>query len=222
MKKSNIEKTRFWRARQQMVRYHLMAREIEDKNVLKAMEDIPREKFVPEALQERAYDDMPLPISEGQTISQPYIVALMTQLLKLEGREKVLEIGTGSGYQTAILASLCARVFSIERSAQLSAQARKILEQLGFSNVLLRLGDGTVGWDEFAPYDRIIVTAGAPSVPKSLIRQLKMGGLLVIPVGDRWQQELQVLQRSESGYETGYAGGCVFVPLIGREGWQKE
>jgi protein-L-isoaspartate(D-aspartate) O-methyltransferase len=219
MNKQNNQKQGMWRARQRMVREQLISRDIVDKSVLKAMSQIPREAYVGEALESRAYDDTPLPIGEGQTISQPYMVALMTQLLKLKGNEKVLEIGTGSGYQTAILAELSSKVFSIERSFSLSQKARKILENQGHLNILLRVGDGTIGWEEFAPYDRIIVTAGAPDVPQALLKQLAEGGSIVMPVGDRFQQDLKVVTRTKSGLETRSGGGCVFVPLIGREGW---
>lgn len=219
MNKLDDEKTGLWRARQRMVRTQLEGRGIKDELVLQAMGRIPREAFVPEALRDRAYDDTPLPIGDGQTISQPYIVALMTQTLELKGTEKVLEIGTGSGYQAAVLAEICDKVFSIERSYALSARARKILEDLGYTNVLLRVGDGTVGWAEFSPYDRIVVTAAAPSIPKTLSNQLKVGGILVVPVGDRLQQELMVVRRTETDFTVQSAGPCVFVPLIGREGW---
>lgn len=202
-----------------MVREQLISRDIEDNRVLKAMGTVPREAFVSEALRDRAYDDTPLPIGEGQTISQPYMVALMTQLLCLTGGEKVLEIGTGSGYQTAILAELAGRVFSIERSYTLSQKAGKVLERLGYSNALLKVGDGTIGWSEFSPYDRIIVTAGSPDIPNSLKNQLVEDGLLIVPVGDRFHQELKIIHRTESEFKTSEGGGCVFVPLIGREGW---
>jgi protein-L-isoaspartate(D-aspartate) O-methyltransferase len=203
-----------------MIGEQLSSREIEDNRVLKAMGSVPREAFVSEALRDRAYDDTPLPIGEGQTISQPYMVALMTQLLGLTDTDKVLEIGTGSGYQTAILAELAGKVFSIERSYTLSQKAGKVLEALAYTNILLRVGDGTIGWSEFAPYDRIIVTAGSPEVPNSLKNQLAEGGLLVVPVGDRLHQKLKIIRRTESEFVTSNGGGCVFVPLIGREGWK--
>lgn len=202
-----------------MIREQLIARDIVDERVLKAMDSVPREAFVSEALRARAYEDSPLPIGEEQTISQPYMVALMTELLRLKGDEKVLEIGTGSGYQTAILAELAGKVFSIERSFTLSQKARKNLENLGYTNVLLRVGDGTIGWTEFAPYDRIIVTAGAPDVPQSLLKQLSEGGIMVVPAGDRAHQDLKVITKTKSGLDIRSGGGCVFVPLIGREGW---
>ncbi|TKJ41850.1 protein-L-isoaspartate O-methyltransferase [candidate division LCP-89 bacterium B3_LCP] len=219
MNNSNSEIRGVGRARQRMIVEQLESRQISDQRVLRVMGEVRRESFISEALQSRAYDDSPLPIGDGQTISQPFMVALMTQELNLQGTEKVLEIGTGSGYQTAILAELAGKVFTIERSYNLSQQARKVLEKLGYSNVLLRYGDGTIGWDEFAPYDRIIVTAGSPDVPDSLKRQLADGGIMVVPVGDRYRQDLMVINRHETGYESRNAGGCVFVPLIGREGW---
>jgi len=220
MNKADNKRQGMWRARQSMVREQLIARDIIDERVLQVMNRIPREIFVGEALRNRAYEDTPLPIGEEQTISQPFMVALMTELLRLNGDEKVLEIGTGSGYQTAILAELAAKVFTIERSHNLSRRARQILENEGFDNVLTRVGDGTIGWAEFAPYDRIIVTAGAPSVPETLVNQLAEGGIMVIPAGERFQQELMVITKTASGVETRNGGGCVFVPLIGREGWQ--
>lgn len=208
-----------WRARHRMVRDQLAERGIHDVGVLKAMGKVPREAFVSEALSSRAYEDTPLPIGEGQTISQPYMVALMTECLQLTGSEKVLEIGTGSGYQTAILAELSDRVFSIERSFQLSQRARKMLEAQGYTNILLRVGDGSIGWDEFSPYDRIIVTAGSPEVPESLLKQLNEKGIMVIPVGERFHQDLQIITRQGSEYIRRSGGGCIFVPLVGREGW---
>ncbi len=219
MNKQNNRKQGLWRARSRMIREQLIARDIVDERVLKAMDSVPREAFVSEALRARAYEDSPLPIGEEQTISQPYMVALMTELLRLKGDEKVLEIGTGSGYQTAILAELAGKVFSIERSFTLSQKARKNLENLGYTNVLLRVGDGTIGWEEFAPYDRIIVTAGAPDVPQSLLKQLSEGGIMVVPAGDRAHQDLKVITKTKSGLDIRSGGGCVFVPLIGREGW---
>ncbi len=209
-----------WRPRQLMIRDQLIARDIVDEQVLQVMDRIPRELYVGEAMRNRAYEDTPLPIGEEQTISQPFMVAVMTEHLRLTGAEKVLEIGTGSGYQAAVLAELAERVFTIERSFNLSRKARQVLESQGYTNILTKVGDGTIGWAEFAPFDRIIVTAGAPVIPESLTNQLAEGGIMVIPMGDRYQQDLRIITKTKSGIETRSAGGCVFVPLIGREGWQ--
>jgi len=207
-----------------MVETQLRARGIRDERVLKAMEKIPRHLFVEEALRDQAYSDGPLPIGENQTISQPYIVALMTEALELKGHEKILELGTGSGYQTAILAELAGRVLSIERIAFLAAKARKILDSLSYFNVALRVGDGTYGWREESPFDGIIVTAGAPKVPAILVEQLTVGGKLVLPVGNRYAQELLKITRlseKPGDTETEDLGGCRFVSLIGEHGWKE-
>ena len=206
-----------------MVNSQIRARGISDLRVLQAMEKVPRHLFVDEGLTEQAYNDNPLPIDEGQTISQPYIVALMTEALELKGGEKLLEIGTGSGYQTAVLAELGARVFSIERLASLAANARKLLYSLNYFTVAIRVGDGTYGWREEAPFDGIIVTAGAPDIPAILVEQLTVGGRLVAPVGDRYSQSLIKLTRLSE--DTGDVkreelGGCRFVNLIGVYGWK--
>lgn len=206
-----------------MVDTQIRARGIEDPRVLAAMEKIPRHLFVDEGLVEQAYNDNPLPISARQTISQPYIVALMTEALSLKGKDKVLELGTGSGYQTAILAELAGYVFSIERIASLAATARKILDSLNYFNVAIRVGDGTYGWREEAPFDGMIVTAGAPRIPKILVEQLAIGGKLVIPVGGRLSQELFLVTRlsediNDIKRET--LGGVRFVDLIGEYGWE--
>lgn len=206
-----------------MVERQIRARGVTDERVLKAMEEIPRHLFVDEALLDQAYSDTPLPIGEGQTISQPYIVALMTEALNLTGREKVLEIGTGSGYQTAILSRLVDRVISVERIASLSLRARKILDQLKCYNVLTVVGDGTLGWKDEAPYDAIIVTAGAPEIPQTYLDQLAPGGRLVIPVGGLHNQKLvRVVRNVDSPEELEYEdlGGCRFVSLIGEHGWK--
>jgi protein-L-isoaspartate(D-aspartate) O-methyltransferase len=190
---------------------------------LKAMEKIPRHLFVDEGLQDQAYADNPLPIGERQTISQPYIVALMTEALELTGHEKVLEIGTGSGYQAAMLAELADRVFSIERIASLADRARKVLDSLGYYNVLIRVGDGTYGWKEESPFDAIIVTAGAPHVPKTLFDQLTIGGRLIVPTGDRQTQKLLKITRTSEDLDKAEKkdlGGCRFVNLIGEYGWK--
>jgi protein-L-isoaspartate(D-aspartate) O-methyltransferase len=206
-----------------MVTSQLMSRGISNEKVLKAMEKIPRHLFVDEGLQDQAYADNPLPIGERQTISQPYIVALMTEALELTGHEKVLEIGTGSGYQAAMLAELADRVFSIERIASLADRARKVLDSLGYYNVLIRVGDGTYGWKEESPFDAIIVTAGAPHVPKTLFDQLTIGGRLIVPTGDRHTQKLLKITRTSEDLdkaETKDLGGCRFVNLIGEYGWK--
>ncbi|MCX7981970.1 MAG: protein-L-isoaspartate(D-aspartate) O-methyltransferase [Syntrophales bacterium] len=214
---------RFARQRKKMVDSQIRARGVRDERVLKAMEKIPRHLFVEPALEDQAYADTPLPIGEGQTISQPYMVALMTEAMNLKGHEKVLEIGTGSGYQTAILAELAEQVFSVERIASLAAQARKILDALKYFNVAIRVGDGTLGWKEEAPFDAIIVTAGAPHIPRPLVEQLAIGGRLVIPVGGRFTQELYRVTRLSSDPEDvkkEALGGCRFVDLIGEHGWR--
>lgn len=203
-----------------MVEEQLVRRGITDPRVLDAMRRVPRHRFVEEALRDRAYGDHPLPIGEGQTISQPFMVAVMTQLLRLEGSEKVLEVGTGSGYQTAILATLARRVCSIERIPALVARARRTLEELGFTNVVVRLGDGTYGWPDEAPFDRVLVTAGAPAVPAPLFQQLTEGGRMVLPIGEPESQTLYVVEKVEGRMRTSTECGCVFVKLVGRYGWE--
>jgi protein-L-isoaspartate(D-aspartate) O-methyltransferase len=193
---------------------------ITDQRVLDCIQQTRRDLFVPSDLHEAAYEDRALPIDCEQTISQPYMVALMTQELGLLGHERVLEVGTGSGYQAAVLARLCRQVVTIERIAELSEHAQRVLAELGFDNIVFRVGDGTLGCREFAPYDGILVTAGAPDVPSPLYNQLKVGGRLVIPVGDNQGQVLQVIEKHESGPVVREAGGCRFVKLIGDAGWQ--
>ena len=205
-----------------MIERQILPRGITDERVLAAMADLPRHLFVEEALQGKAYSDNALPIGARQTISQPYIVAMMTQLLKIGPEDRVLEIGTGSGYQTALLAGLARTVYTVERLRPLSARAKHTLRQLGIDNVHFRVGDGTAGWPEEAPYSRILVTAGAPAVPAPLLGQLDPGGRLVIPVGEEKQQVLQVIIRGPSGFRTEQYDECVFVKLIGQEGWQDE
>jgi len=209
----------FATARRRMVVDQLIARGVRDPEVLRAMGRIPRHLFVDEALRGRAYGDCALPIGHDQTISQPLMVATMTQALRLEGAEKVLEIGTGSGYQTAVLAQIAERVFSIERIAPMYRRALALLDRLGCHNVMLRHGDGTLGWRDHAPYDAIVVTAGAPHVPQELRDQLAPGGRLVIPVGERHQQSLLRITRGEGNDVSESLGGCVFVCLIGSDGW---
>jgi len=214
---------RYRKQRQRMVESQLRARGITDPRVLAAMEKIPRHLFVDEALQDQAYNDNPLPIEAGQTISQPYIVALMTEALALKGTERVLEVGTGSGYQTAILAELAERVFSVERIATLALRARRLLDQLGYFNVAIRVGDGTYGWREEAPFDAILVSAGAPRIPPALVEQLAVGGRFVLPVGNRISQELVKVTRlslAPDDIKEEHLGGCRFVDLIGDYGWE--
>lgn len=206
--------------REWMVREQLRGREIRDLLVLEAMGRVPRHLFVPEALRERAYEDRAHPIGNEQTISQPLMVATMTQLLQLRGDERVLEIGTGSGYQAAILAEIAAEVISIERHPNLAERARGLLEYLGYRNIRIITGDGTLGYPPLAPFDRILVTAAAPRVPPSLLNQLVPGGCMVIPVGRPDVQVLQrILKHSDGRIETENHGECVFVPLLGEEGW---
>jgi protein-L-isoaspartate(D-aspartate) O-methyltransferase len=208
-------------AREAMVENQIIARGITDTRVLAAMRSIPRHAFVPEKFASEAYDDHPLPVGAGQTISQPYIVALMTSRLLLSGKEKVLEIGTGSGYQAAILAMLAGEVHSVERIPELAESAQKTLKELGIKNVFVYTADGSLGWPDAAPYDRIIVTAAAPAVPKELTEQLKQGGRLIIPVGERWNQMLEEWERTDAGLEKRDVLPVVFVPLLGEKGWKE-
>ena len=202
-----------------MVQQQLRARGIHDERVLDAMGNVPREVFVPEAYRNHAYADKPLPIGDNQTISQPYIVALMLQLLKTAPNHRILEIGTGSGYQTALLAELANEVVSIERIAGLSQESGRLLSELGYTNIHLHVGDGTLGHLDGAPYDGVIVTAGGPRIPDALTQQLSDGGRLICPVGDRNKQELLVVSRQGDQFENETYGGCRFVPLIGEDGW---
>jgi len=210
------------RARLKMVDEQLAARGIKDRRVLSAMGRVPRHLFVEEALRDSAYGDHALPIGEQQTISQPYMVALMTETLALKGTERVLEIGTGSGYQTAVLAELAAQVYSVERIDSLAVKARRLLTTLGYRNVQIKVFDGTYGWKEEAPFDAILVTAGSPEIPMPLTEQLKEGGRMVIPVGERTTQVLKKVTKTPAGIEVTALTGCVFVPLIGGHGWIKE
>jgi len=205
-----------------MVESQIRQRGVTSSRVLAAMTKVPRHRFVPPHLWDQAYNDYPLPIGENQTISQPYIVALMTEALDLRSTDKVLELGTGSGYQAAILAELAAQVFSIDRVPSLARKAEETLKALGYSNVRIRVGDGTLGWPEEAPFDAIMVTAGSPQIPPPLLEQLAPGGRLVIPVGDQFSQTLTRVRRTAEGLKYEYLGGCRFVKLIGRYGWQEE
>jgi protein-L-isoaspartate(D-aspartate) O-methyltransferase len=212
--------TAYIRAREKMVQEQVVGRGVKDPRVAEAMRKVPREFFVESALASRAYDDGPLPIGDKQTISQPYMVGLMTEALELKGEEKVLEVGTGSGYQTSVLGLLAAQVFSIEKIRPLSARARAVLDELHYYNIALHVGDGTIGWSDHAPYDAIIVTAGAPpNIPKPLLDQLAPGGRLVIPLGDEESQVLKRIRRTESGFQEENLGECRFVKLWGKYGW---
>lgn len=208
-------------AREIMLREHLIGRGIRDREVLRAMREVPREEFVLPELVAHAYDDCPLPIDEGQTISQPYIVAYMTEALALSPADRVLEIGTGCGYAAAVLSRIVATVYSVERLPGLAASARERLANLGFSNVVVHAGDGTLGWPEHAPYDAIVVTAAAPRLPSPLLAQLAVGGRLVIPVGatSLHQDLVRVRRVSEKDYRHEDLCGVRFVPLIGAAGW---
>jgi protein-L-isoaspartate(D-aspartate) O-methyltransferase len=211
---------RFARERDRMVAEQLVRRGIADPRVLEAMRGTPRHLFVDEALRNQAYGDHPLPIGDGQTISQPFMVARMTELLRLTGREKVLEVGTGSGYQAAVLARLAARVCTVERNPKLAARARQTLETIGASNVWVRTANGTFGWPDEAPFDRIVVTAGGPSVPPPLLEQLAEGGRMVMPVGSEDSQRLQIVEKVAGQPRVTEDSGCVFVKLIGKYAWE--
>ena len=208
-------------AREKMVKNQLVPRGITDQGVLKAMRKVPRHLFLEEALVGEAYNDHPLPIGHQQTISQPYIVALMTQALELTGKEKTLEIGTGCGYQTAILAELSEKVYTIERIRLLMEEARALLAELNYLNVLFSAFDGTTGWKEYEPYDAIMVTAGTARIPQPLLEQLADGGRMIIPIGDKTSQELIKITRDKDHYDKKSLGGCRFVDLIGIHGWNE-
>jgi protein-L-isoaspartate(D-aspartate) O-methyltransferase len=205
------------RAREDLLRY--LDREIIDKRVVEAMKRVRREAFVPPEQYQAAYDDRPLGIGFGQTISQPFIVALMVQALELKQGEQVLELGTGSGYEAAILAELAQKVVTVEAVPELAQSAKQVLDRLGYSNIEVHVADKTLGWPAVAPYDAIVVSAGAPSVPQVLLDQLAWGGRLVIPVGSRWQQDLLKVTRLRKGNRIENLGGCYFVPLIGEGAW---
>lgn len=208
-------------AREKMVKSQLVPRGITDQGVLKAMRRIPRHLFLEEALVGEAYNDHPLPIGHRQTISQPYIVALMTQALELTGKEKTLEIGTGCGYQTAILAELSEKVYTIERIRLLMEEARALLAELNCLNIIFSAFDGTTGWKEYEPYDAVMVTAGAAKIPQPLLEQLADGGRMIIPIGDKTGQELIKITRDKDHYDKKSLGGCRFVDLIGIHGWNE-
>jgi protein-L-isoaspartate(D-aspartate) O-methyltransferase len=207
--------------RNRMVDDQIVPRGVKDPRVLAAMRKVPRHEFMPEALRDKAYGDHAMPIGEGQTISQPYIVALMTELLELRDSDRVLEIGTGSGYQAAVLAELSGKVFTVERVKPLADKARASLDRLGYRNVAMKVFDGTYGWKDMGPFDAIMVTAASPDVPQPLLEQLKEGGRLVIPVGERFSQELLKIVKNAGGLERRISVPCVFVPLIGNHGWKE-
>ncbi len=210
----------FAQARQEMVEEQIRRRHITDSRVLECLERVPRHEFVPAEFRDRAYEDAPVPIGEGQTISQPYIVAAMTAALHLQGDERVLEIGTGLGYQAAVLACLAREVFTVEFRSELATEAAERLASLGYKNAHVHCGDGTLGSPEFAPYDAILVAAAAPSVPAPLLAQLGEGGRMVVPVGDMENQDLQLVERSHDIFRTTMLEPCRFVPLLGAHGWK--
>jgi protein-L-isoaspartate(D-aspartate) O-methyltransferase len=215
------ESLKYQRLREEMVRQQIEARGISDPAVLDAMRKVQRHLFVSEALRDQAYGDFPLPIGEQQTISQPYIVAEMTQALQLAPEDRVLEIGTGSGYQAAVLAEIAYRVYTIERIRALYLQVRRLFDELRLFNVVTRYGDGSKGWEEESPFDAIIVTAGTPKIPAVLVNQLAVGGRLVAPVGNPHSQDLIKLIKEKTGVRQSNLGGCRFVKLVGEHGWQE-
>ncbi len=210
------------RRREEMVKRQIEARGVTDPQVLAAMGKVPRHLFVSEALRDQAYGDFPLPIGEQQTISQPYIVAEMTQALQPSEDDRVLEIGTGSGYQAAILAEIVFRVYSVERIHSLFVKSRKLFDNLHYHNIITKYSDGTSGWAEESPFDGIIVTAGAPEIPNLLVSQLAVGGRMVIPVGNRYSQDLVKLYKNKQGIHKTNLGGCRFVKLVGEYGWRES
>jgi protein-L-isoaspartate(D-aspartate) O-methyltransferase len=212
----------FKEQRELMVKTQLIPRGITDERLIAVMKRVPRHLFVPEEIQHRAYDDMALSIGEGQTISQPYMVAVMTELLDLQGNERVLEIGTGSGYQAAVLAELSREVYTVERIAALADAATERFKSIRYANIHVKVSDGTLGWPEKAPFDRIIVTAGTPTIPEPIVDQLADGGIIVAPVGDRLSQQLLKIIKIKDNLREEYHTPCVFVPLIGQYGWKSE
>lgn len=209
------------RERQRMVEEQIVGRGVKDQRVLAVMRKVPRHVFLPEAMRNMAYADNALPIGENQTISQPYMVALMSELLGLSGTERVLEIGTGSGYQAAVLAELSSKVYTVERVKTLADKARTVLDRLGYRSVAIKVYDGTYGWKEMSPFDAIMVTAGSPEIPAPLVEQLRIGGRMVIPIGDRSGQRLVKLNRTAEGPDIQTTIPCMFVPLIGAHGWKE-
>jgi protein-L-isoaspartate(D-aspartate) O-methyltransferase len=216
----NENSIKYDRQREEMVKRQIQARGVTDPKVLEAMCKVPRHLFVSEALRDQAYGDFPLPIGEQQTISQPYIVAEMTQALQPGKEDRILEIGTGSGYQAAVLAEIVFRVYTIEKIHSLYLSTRKLFDKLRYHNIVTKYSDGTSGWSDESPFDGIIVTAGAPGIPKPLVNQLAVGGRMVIPVGDRYSQELIKLYKDEHGIHKTSLGGCRFVKLVGEYGWK--
>lgn len=212
----------FKKQRDSMVEAQLIARGIQDKLVLDAMRKVPRHLFVGSSMQSRAYDDMAIPIGDDQTISQPYMVAIMTELLELTGDEKVLEIGTGSGYQAAVLAELSREVYTVERIPALAQKAQELFKRLNYKNINVKTADGSLGWPEHAPFDRILITAGAPSIPEPITDQLSEGGILTAPIGDRFYQKLVIIKKSKGILSETFHIPCVFVPLIGEYGWKED
>ncbi len=210
----------FHKARTDMVQFQIIARGIKDKNVINAMLKVPRHLFVKKNFKNRAYDDNPLPIGKEQTISQPYMVAIMTSLLQIKPNHKVLEIGTGSGYQTAILAEIAKEVYTVERIKELSVKSEKLLGELGYNNIHYRVGDGSLGWEEKAPFNGIICTAAAPDIPEQFKKQLANNGKIVIPVGDRYGQQLVRIVKKNNRFISEKFFLCAFVPLIGEQGWR--
>jgi protein-L-isoaspartate(D-aspartate) O-methyltransferase len=223
MRRDSRDNDTYTMARDRMVEEQIARRGVTDPKVLIAMRMIPRHFFVDRGLWSRAYGDHPLPIGQGQTISQPYMVALMTQALGVQEDHRILEIGTGSGYQAAILARMAKKVFTIERHGALARRAREVFDQLEFDNIAIRIGDGTIGWNKYAPYDGIVVTAGSPDLPQPLLDQLsEEGGRLVIPVGGHGFQQLKVVTRQGDEFTTREEVGCSFVPLVGKHGWSEK
>jgi protein-L-isoaspartate(D-aspartate) O-methyltransferase len=214
--------TEFSELRDLMVKTQLIPRGIKNERVLAAMRKVPRHLFIDKPMQHRAYDDSALPIGEGQTISQPYMVAVMTELLELQGTEKVLEIGTGSGYQAAVLAELAKEIYTVERIAVLAKRAEGRYRELGYANIRVRVADGTLGWPDASPFDRIIITAGTPKVPDTVLQQLADQGIIIAPVGDRFSQQIIKVRKIGDKVIEEYHTPCVFVPLIGEYGWKKE